>query len=94
MNITKTTYVPPARVSADALKALLDMHNLSLDISWRWSGWNRSGVLRVIDDTGVRFERQYRRATQLWGRGDETLERMRTGSPKHEAVMAALAALS
>lgn len=81
----------PARGHVDELKRELDAKGLSLDLFWRWNGRCRDGVLTLLDAKGQTvFARQFERNTQLWSRRDETLQRVRTGSPRHRAVIAAL----
>jgi hypothetical protein len=73
------------------LHGQLEARNLTLDIYWRWSGRRRDGVLNIFDpERHVVFSYQFERNTQRWGRTDETLHRVRTGSPRHRAVVAAL----
>lgn len=89
-------YLPPARKSTDLLKVMLQERMLNFDIDWFWSGRARCGRLN-IRPSGVHahgqpplFSACYSRGTQLWGPSDERLDRLRTGSAKHQAVMAAI----
>ena len=86
---------PPARKSSDLLKVMLEERRLHFDIDWFWSGRARCGRLNIrpagIHPHGLLplFSAGYSRSTQLWGPSDEGLDRLRTGSAKHQAVMAA-----
>jgi hypothetical protein len=81
----------PARAHVEELKRQLDARGLRLDICWRWNGRCRDGVLTLHDAQGrAVYARQFRRNTQLWSKRDETLQRVRSGSPRHNAVVAAL----
>jgi hypothetical protein len=81
----------PARTHVDELKRLLAARGLTLDLCWRWNRRCRDGVLTLHDAQGqTLFERQFERNTQRWVRSDETLQCVRTGSPRHRAVVAAL----
>lgn len=75
---------------------MLHEQGLDFDIDWFWSSRARCGRLNV-HSSGIHahglpplFSVCYSRSTQLWGRSDELLDRMRTGSAKHQAVMAAI----
>ena len=89
-------HLPPARKSSDLLKVMLQERGLDFDIDWFWSGRARCGRLN-IHNSGIHvhgllplFSACYSRSTQLWGPSDEGLDRLRTGSAKHQAVMAAI----
>ena len=85
----------PARVTVDEFLATLRARGLRYSLCWRWSGRGRAGVLAVIDDKGEQvFERVFERNTQSWGNSDMRIHRVRTGSPKHRAICAALARVS
>lgn len=85
----------PARVTADKFLASLRERGLRYSLCWRWSGRGRAGVLAVIDDKGEQvFERVFERNTRAWGNSDMHIRRVRTGSPKHRAICAALAHIS
>ena len=80
----------PARVTTDEFKSFCDAQNLRWLITWKWQGRNRAGVLRVYDrDDNLKARVVYGRNTQMWGLGDHGLDRVRTGSPKHLAVLEA-----
>ena len=82
--------LPPARVTTDEFKSFCDAQNLRWLITWKWQGRNRAGVLRVYDcDDNLKARVLYGRSTQMWGPGDHCLDRVRTGSPKHLAVLEA-----
>lgn len=85
----------PARVTADKFLATLRERGLRYSLCWRWSGRSRAGVLAVVDERGKQvFERVFERSTQAWGNSDMRIHRVRTGSPKHRAICAALAHVS
>lgn len=82
--------LPPACVTTDEFKSFCDAKNLRWLITWKWQGRNRAGVLRVYDrDDNLKARVMYGRSTQMWGLGDHSLDRVRTGSPKHFAVLEA-----
>jgi hypothetical protein len=81
----------PAALYVADLNRQLDAKSLTFELFWRWNGRCRDGVLTLHDAQGqTLFERQFERNTQRWGRTDETLHRVRTGSPRHRAVVTAL----
>jgi hypothetical protein len=82
--------LPPARVTTDEFKSFCDAQDLRWLIAWKWEGRNRAGVLKVYDrDDNLKARVVYDRNTQMWGNGDRGLDRVRTGSPKHLAVLKA-----
>lgn len=82
--------LPPARVTTDQFKSFCDAQDLRWLITWKWQGRNRAGVLRVHDrDDNLKARVIYGRNTQKWGLSDHGLDRLRTGSPKHLAVLEA-----
>ena len=87
---TSIDHPPSARVSCDKLKELCALEGYHFEIHWRWNGRNRDGVLYVCDADAVLVRVQYGRNTWAWGPGDEGLERTRTASPKHRAVLQAV----
>jgi hypothetical protein len=91
--MTSDTPIIPARMSVDALKRLAADNNLHLQLTWRWVGRERHGVLTVAKGGHALFSERFARSTQVWGRGDETFDLVRTGSNKHIAIMRALKAL-
>lgn len=91
--MTANTGTIPARMSANALVRIAKENGLDIAVTWRWAGRERHGVLTVRKGEQVLFSEQFRRATQLWSRGDEGFELMRTGSPKHLCVTHAVKAL-
>src|ERR1700676_4453638 len=93
MNTVTNTPSLPARMSVDALKGLAAEHNLELLLTWRWAGRERHGMVTIIKDGEVLFSESFARSTQMWGQGDERLDLVRTGSPKHRVVMKAVAFL-
>lgn len=84
----------PARMSVDELKRLAADNALDLQLTWRWAGRSRHGVLTVSKDGINLFSESFARSTRMWGSGDEKFELVRTGSPKHRAVMKAVASLT
>jgi hypothetical protein len=81
----------PAALYVAELNRQLQARDLTLNLFWRWNGRCRDGVLCINDAQGQQvFEQQFGRNTQRWVRSDETLQRVRTGSPRHRAVVAAL----
>lgn len=91
--MTLDTPVIPARMSVDALKRLAANNDVHAQITWQWVGRHRHGVLTLTKDGKSLFSERFARSTQIWGRGDETLDLVRTGSNKHVAVIRALEAL-
>ncbi|MBC8752587.1 hypothetical protein [Paraburkholderia podalyriae] len=91
--MTSDTPVIPARMSVDRLRRLAASNDLQLQLTWQWVGRQRHGVLTVTKDGKSLFSERFARATQMWGRGDETFDLVRTGSNKHVAVIHALEAL-
>ena len=84
----------PARMSVDALKRLAADNALDLQLTWRWAGRSRHGVLTVSKGGINLFSESFARSTRMWGSGDENLDLVHTGSPKHHAVLKALASLT
>lgn len=80
--------LPSARVTTDEFKSICNALHLRWVIDWKWEGRNRAGVLKVYDRHGnLKARVMYGRSTQMWGEGDRGLDRVRTGSPKHLAVL-------
>lgn len=79
-----------ARVDVDNLLKLLNDRGYTYQIHWRWSGWSRHAVLSIFDHDGKQcVSVPYARSTMKWAHADEQLGRVRTGSSKHAAVVAA-----
>ena len=88
---TPSADLPTARASTDEFKALCDVLNYHWYITWKWAGRDRAGVLKVYDrDDNLKARIVYGRGNQLWGNSDRGLNRVRTGSRKHAAVLEAL----
>lgn len=96
MNLIAASGLPSAGKSTDQFKEMLQERRLEFDIDWFWSGRARCGRLNIrpsgihAHSTRPLFSAGYSRGTQLLGRGDERLDRLRTGSAKHQAVIAAI----
>jgi hypothetical protein len=80
-----------AALCVTELNRQLAAKGLTLELFWRWNGRCRDGVLTLHYAQGqTLFERQFERNTQRWSHRDESLQRVRTHSPRHRAVVAAL----
>ncbi|MBK4733030.1 hypothetical protein [Noviherbaspirillum pedocola] len=92
----------PAADSVKAFQALLAKHRLGYLIVWTSAGWHKHGVIRVfpltengaLDTRHLVFAEEFTRSNSSWGVADRVLGRVRTGSPKHRAILALLASLS
>lgn len=92
--MTSDTPIIPARMSVDGVKRLAAERNLDLHLAWRWSGRERYGILTVTKEHEVLVSESFARSTRMWGPGDERFDLVRTGSPKHRAVMKAVETLN
>lgn len=95
-----SAFGPPARKSTDLLKAMLQERGFDYSIDWFWHGRVRFGRLS-IREKGIHtyaspsvFSAIYKRSTMNWGKADEQLDRLRTGSAKHLAVQDAISFLA
>ncbi|HEY9224519.1 MAG TPA: hypothetical protein VIP27_10255 [Variovorax sp.] len=100
MNTTTTTTPLPAlptprlraaRQDVDELRSLIESNEWRLEVDWFWSGRNRHGMLRIYEAEVPVHMVEFERNTQVWTDGDANLSKVRTGSPKHLAVLSALA---
>lgn len=88
----------PTAVTAARFLALLKRRGLEYGITYEWVGRCRHGIIEVFEsvlgpfDGAVACER-FSRSTHLWTEVDGRIGTMRTGSPKHAAVRALVAAL-
>jgi hypothetical protein len=88
------TVLQPAAETAPGFEQLLAANNLSYYISWRWEGWRKHGVIGITEKCEwyelppVLEREEFSRASSKWGSKDRTLGRVRTGSPKHSAILA------
>lgn len=94
---TTNTHTPTRATSLDVeeLREIVRKQGWSLQLGWYWQGRVRHGILNVIDpaDSSVVYAVEFPRATLTWTKGDEELTKVRTGSPKHQAILSALAYL-
>jgi hypothetical protein len=86
----------PAADTAKAFQALLAERGLGYYIVHTWVEWRRHGVIRVVpldakgkaDWTEPAVQREvFARSTSSWGPSDSVVGRVRTGSPKHQALL-------
>lgn len=93
----------PAADTARAFEKLLAERGLGYYIVWTWAEWRRHGVIRIVtldaygkpDWTKEAFAREvFARSTSSWGASDAVVGRVRTGSPKHLALLALIAKLN
>ena len=91
-----SAFGPSARKSTELLKAMLQERGFEFSIDWFWHGRVRFGRLS-IREKGINaygsppvFSAIYKRSTMNWGKADEQLDRLRTGSAKHLAVLHAI----
>lgn len=74
---------------------LLTSNDFYYDITWKWAGRSRFGVIKVYDRSDAIVERQaFERNTQRWTERDEVLGRMHFASPKHRALSALVVRIS
>lgn len=83
-----------AQQTRAAFLSLPEAQGWHYHISWRWNRRSRDGVVKIEDDEGgLVAETGYCRNTHTWGAADRTLCRLRTGSAKHQALLALLTRL-
>jgi hypothetical protein len=91
MNSDNITRTERANVSVGRLRALLDARGFSLAITPVWYGRVRHGLMHVLNHndnpTAIPAEAMFKRSSQLWCDSDAQLGIVRTGSPKHIAVL-------
>src|SRR5690349_7764804 len=88
--------------SVEAFEALLAKHHLGYLIIWTWAGWRKHGVIRIfplteqgaLDTRQLLASEEFARSNASWGKSDQVLGRVRTGSPKHRAIVALLDSLA
>ncbi|MDB5854791.1 MAG: hypothetical protein JWR22_2832 [Herminiimonas sp.] len=75
-------------------KQLLACHGLSYFITSSWEGWRRHGRIGITERAEW-FElkptleaEEFARSSSSWGAADQKVGRIRTGSPKHRAIVA------
>lgn len=84
----------PASETVKQFQQLLADNNLAYYISWRWEGWRKHGVVGIMPKCEwyallpAIDREEFSRASSTWGTNDRTLGRVRTGSPKHLAILA------
>jgi len=93
---TETVVYQPAADTVRAFENLLTEQGLGYYIVSTWTGWRRHGVIRVVpldarrepDWTKPPVQREeFARSTSAWGQSDRVIRRVRTGSPKHVALL-------
>jgi hypothetical protein len=85
-----------ASVSVHRLATIMKSRGLQLEIAPFWTRRVRYGHMFVFDDsepTRIQAQAQFTRATHSWRDADTRLGVVRTGSPKHVAVLEVLAQL-
>lgn len=85
-----------AAITAARFLALVDHHDIDWNIQWFWKGRSKNGRLVLREKPGgpAIFVREYERNSSLWTGSDNYLAKgMRTGSPRHLAILDALAFL-
>jgi hypothetical protein len=96
MNSTFSTVpaaLQPASETVKEFEQMLTENNLSYYISWHWAGWRKHGVIGITrkcewyELPPVLDREEFSRASSAWGAKDRTLGRVRTGSPKHLAIL-------
>jgi hypothetical protein len=88
--------------SVEAFEALLAKHCLGYLIIWTWAGWTKHGVIRIfplteqgaLDTRQLLASEKFARSNASWGKSDQVLGRVRTGSPKHRAILALVDSLA
>lgn len=90
----------PAAESVQSFKQLLADQGLAYFVTWRWEGWRKFGVIGVRP-AGVEnalepaLEREeFARSNSSFTAADRLIARVRTGSPKHLAILALTARLA
>ena len=94
--LQKATVHQPAGDTVKAFLNLLATRRLGYLIVWSWNGWRRDGVIRVFPlteqgalDTHHLLEKEvFSRSSSDWSSADAVVRRVRTGSPKHIALLA------
>lgn len=79
-----------ARIDLDLFKSLLVAKGCEYQISWRWSGRSRNGLLQILKEGECIAVFEFYRNTSIWGESDRRLNRLRTGSARHGAVQDAI----
>lgn len=94
--VTHPVIYEPAADTAIVFKSLLAEKGLGYYIVSTWVGWRRHGVIRVVpldargepDWTKPPVQREeFPRSSSAWGQSDKVVGRVRTGSPKHAALL-------
>lgn len=94
--VAQAVIYEPAADTARAFESLLAEKELGYYIVSTWSGWRRHGVIRVVplDARGepdwtkqAVVREEFVRSTSLWRQSDRVVGRVRTGSPKHQALL-------
>lgn len=92
---TRPSQEPPS-VTRARFETLLAKNGLDYGITWKWVGRCRHGIIEVYDASlgpadGVMDSAEFKRNTHRWTDNDCRIGRMRTNSPKHNAVKALVA---
>ncbi len=85
----------PAAQTTARFIAFLRRHDLEYGITWQWVGRVRHGLLEVYHTAlgpcdGNVLAQPFERNTATWADSDCRIVKVRTGSPKHLAIKAAL----
>lgn len=79
-----------ARIDLDLFKSLLVAKGCEYQISWRWRGRSRNGLLQILKEGECIAVFEFYRNTSIWGESDRRLYRLQTGSARHDAVQRAI----
>ena len=96
MDMTNTPLLnEPAAQTTARFMAVLRHYDLDYGITWQWAGRVRRGVLEVFHNdlgplSGNILTQPFERNTATWEDSDCRIGVVRTGSPKHLAIRAAL----
>lgn len=85
----------PAAQTTARFMAVLRRYDLDYGITWQWVGRVRHGILEVYHNDlgpceGNVLTQRFRRNAATWVDSDCGIGKVRTGSPKHFAIKAAL----
>lgn len=93
MNVLPLTDAPleTGAITVERFRCLCQQNGFNFDITWFWSGRNRHGRLRLLSTDGrVAFFRDYPRSSTRWCGDEGRLGLVRTGAPRHHALLDAV----